>query len=57
VGGGKKGEFIKEKERQLTVTFMKRVSKKASSPARLSSTSSSAERLISIVKTFLAIGY
>lgn len=43
--------------RPRTVTFAKSVSKKASSSARLASTSSSAERLIRIVNAFFAIGY
>ena len=43
--------------RQLTVNLTKRVSTKASSSARAAKTSSSAERLISIVIAFLAIGF
>lgn len=42
---------------QLTASLTKRVSTKASSSARAAKTSSSAERLISIVIAFLAIGF
>ena len=40
-----------------TVIFFKSVSKKASSCARFFKTSSSLERLMSIVRAFLAMGY